>query len=227
MRRAKVKDVMTRDVVSFTPDTPFHEVAQTLATHGISGAPVIGTDGRVVGVVSEADVLRKEEFKSSTDQRPWFESRQRREARERAEGSTAAEIMSSPAICVQQDGTVLEAARLMAQRGVKRLPILAPDRTLAGIVTRGDLMRVFLRSDDQIRDEVVNEVMRRCLWQDVNLVQVDVKEGVVTLRGTLDVRSLIPIAVRLTSAVEGVVQVVDELTYDQDDTTAEAQRYRR
>lgn len=226
MRRALVKDVMTRKVVSFRPDTPFHEIAQTLARRGISGAPVLGTDGRVVGVVSETDVLRKEEFKSPDSETPHFEDRRRREARERAAGGTAAEIMSSPAICLPEDGTVVEATRLMAQRGVKRLPILASDGTPAGIVTRGDLMRVFLRSDDEIRDEVVEEVIRRYLWQDVKMVKVDVEEGVVTLRGTLDLRSLIPIAVWLTAAVEGVVRVVDELTYEHDDTTAEARRYR-
>jgi CBS domain-containing protein len=111
----------------------------------------------------------------------------------------------------------------MTQRGVKRIPILGPGDQLAGIVTRGDLLRVFLRSDMDIRDEVIGEVIRRYLWQDVKLVEVDVKGGVVTLKGRLDLRSLIPIAVRLTSAVEGVIGVIDELTYDRDDTT-EAQR---
>lgn len=227
MRRALVKDVMTRDVVTFLPDTPFHEITRTLAERGISGAPVLGANGSVIGVVSETDVLRKEEFKASSDQRPRFESHERREARERAKGRTAEEIMNKPAICVPQDATVAEAVRLMTQHGVKRLPVVTGDGALAGIVTRGDLMRVFLRSDEEIRDEVVNEVLRRYLWQDVKLVEVDVNDGVVTLRGTFDVRSLVPIAERLTGSVEGVIGVVNELSYEQDDTTAEARRYRR
>ena len=95
MRRALVSDVMTRDVVTFTPDTPFLAVARTLAERGISGAPVVGPDGRVLGVISAADVLRKEEFKSPLeDTPPRFESRSRQEARERAEGDTAAQILT-------------------------------------------------------------------------------------------------------------------------------------
>jgi CBS domain-containing protein len=221
MRRATVSDVMTREVVTLRPDTPFIDIVRTLSERGISGAPVVGPDGRVLGVVSEADVLRKEEFKSPLeDSPPRFESRRHHEARQRSEGGTAAEIMNSPATCLPLESTAMEAARLMALRGIKRLPVLAPDGALAGIVTRGDLMRVFLRSDEDIRDEIVGDVVRRYLWQDVQFVEVDVKDGVVTLRGRLGLRSLIPIAVRLTSAVEGVVRVIDELAYDQDDTTA-------
>ena len=227
MRRALVSDVMTREVVTFEPDTTFLTIVRTLAEHGISGAPVLGPDGRVLGVVSETDVLRKEEFKSSLEDNPSrFESRRRHEARERAEGGTAAEIMSTPAITLTLGSTAIEAARLLALRGINRLPVLTPDGHLAGIVSRGDLMRVFLRSDEEIGDEVRNEVLTYHLWQDIKRVQVDVKDGVVTLKGTLTVRSLIPIAVRLTSAVEGVVRVVNDLDYDHDDTTAEARRYR-
>jgi CBS domain-containing protein len=225
MRRATVSDVMTREVVTFRPDTPFIDIVRTLSERNISGAPVIGPDGRVLGIVSETDALRKEEYKSpGEDSPPRFESRHHREVRQRAAGDTAAEIMSSPAVCVPMETTVVEAARLMAQRKVNRLPVLEPGGRLAGIVTRSDLLRVFLRSDEAIRDEVVGDVLRRYLWQDVKLVEVDVKDGVVTLRGALDLRSLIPTAVRLTSAVEGVVRVVDELSYDQDDTSAGARR---
>jgi CBS-domain-containing membrane protein len=182
----------------------------------------------VLGVISEGDLLRKEEFKSPVeDVPPRFESRFRREVRERAAGSTTAEIMNSPAVTVTRDTPVVEAARLMAMRGYKRLPVVDRDDQLAGIVTRGDLLRVFLRSDEEIRDEIVAEVIRHYLWQDTRLVMVDVKDGVVTLCGRLDRKSLIPIAVRLTSAVEGVTRVVDELTYENDDTIAEARSHQR
>jgi CBS domain-containing protein len=228
MRRAAVGDVMTTDVTTISPDTPFTDIVSTFADLDISGAPVVGPDSRVLGVVSESDLLRKEEFKSPVEESPpRFESRARREVRERAEGSTAAEVTNTPAVTITRDTPVVEAARLMAMRGYKRLPVVDRDGLLAGIVTRGDLLHVFLRSDEEIRDEVVAEVIRRYLWQDTKLVMVDVKDGVVTLRGRLDLKSLIPIAVRLTSAVEGVTRVVDELTYDTDDTTTESHRYRR
>jgi CBS domain-containing protein len=227
MRRSTVGDVMSTDVVTVRPDTPFNDIVRILTQRGISGVPVLGPDGRVLGVVSESDLLRKEEFKSPAEDIPRFlESPRHREIREQAEGSTAAEVMSTPAITVTRPTTTVEASRLLAMRGFKRLPVVDQDERLVGIVTRGDLLRVFLRSDEDIRDEVVSEIIRRYLWQDVKLVQVDVRDGVVTLKGQLDLKSLIPIAVHLTSAVEGVVRVVNELTFDQDDTTSDAQRYR-
>jgi Predicted signal-transduction protein containing cAMP-binding and CBS domains len=129
--------------------------------------------------------------------------------------------MNTPAIAVTPTTTVVEAARLLAMRGFKRLPVVDQDERLVGIITRRDLLRVFLRTDKDIRDEVVGEVLRHYLWQDVELLQIDVSDGVVVLKGRLDLKSLIPIAVRLTSAVEGVVRVVDDLTFDRDDTTSD------
>lgn len=228
MRRAMVGDVMTSEVVSVSPDTPFFELVRTLTENKISGVPVVGPDQRVLGVVSESDLLRKEEFKSPLeDSTPLFETRTHRDVRERAEGSIAAEVMSTPAITVGQATTVVEAARLMAQRNHTRLPVIDRDGRLCGIVTRSDLLKVFVRPDEEIRDEIAAEVIRRYLWQDATLVQVDVKDGVVTLSGRLDLKSLIPIAERLASSVEGVVRVVNELDFDHDDTTAEAQRQPR
>jgi CBS domain-containing protein len=221
-----VGDVMTCEVVTVSPDTPFFEIVRTLAENNISGVPVVGPDHRVLGVVSESDLLRKEEFKSPLeDSKPLFETRTHRDIRERAEGNIAAEIMSTPAITVGQATTVVEAARLMAQRKHTRLPVIDRDGHLVGIVTRSDLLKVFVRSDEEIRDEIAGEVIRRYLWQDVTLVHVDVKDGVVTLRGRLDLKSLVPIAERLASSVEGVVGVVNDLEFDHDDTTANAERY--
>jgi CBS-domain-containing membrane protein len=221
MRRTLVTDVMTRDAVTVGPATTYAEILKTLRGKGISGVPVVGPDGRVMGVVSESDLLRKEEFKSPLEDAPLnFESPAHQERRRRAEADTAYDLMSTPAITLGPASTVIEAARLMAMHHVTRLPVVDHRGLLMGIVSRGDLLKAFNRPDEEIRDEVTRDVVHRYLWQDATLVQVDVKDGVVTLRGRLDVRSLIPIAERLTSVVEGVVRVVNELEYETDDTMA-------
>lgn len=224
MRRATVGDVMTSQVITIRPDTRFNEILKTLATNKISGVPVVGPEQRVLGVVSESDLLRKEEFKSPTEDSPSrFETPAHREKRERAEGDIATEIMTTPAVTVEKATTVVEAARLMDQHKHTRLPVVDGDGRLVGIVTRADLLKVFVRSDEQIRDEVTRDVVHRYLWQDVTLIEVDVKDGVVTLRGRVDLKSLLPITERLALAVEGVVRVVNELDYDYDDTTSRPQ----
>ncbi|HEX6472162.1 MAG TPA: CBS domain-containing protein [Streptosporangiaceae bacterium] len=226
MMRSTVRDVMTTDVVTVRADTPFKEIARVLATSRISGVPVVNADGTVVGVVSEADLLPKEEFKTLTDEYPRLGRRAAKAARAKAGGDTAAELMSTPAVTIAPDAPVAEAARMLAERGIKRLPVVAGGR-LVGIVTRADVLGVFLKSDAQISKLVIEEVVKRCLWEDPEFVSVHVKDGVVTLGGRLELKSLIPIAVRLTAAIDGVVDVVDRLAYVQDDTTPEYQRYWR
>jgi CBS domain-containing protein len=224
--RLTVHDVMTTDVVTVRTDATFKEIARALSTREVSGLPVVDAGGKVVGVVSEADLLPKEEFKSVTGERPHLTRRAAKAARAKAAGDTAAELMSSPVATIASDAPVAEAARTLAEHGIKRLPVVDRGR-LVGIVSRADVLRVFLKSDEEIGDLVMEEVVKRCLWEDPEYVTVDVANGIVTLGGRLRYKSLIPIAVRLTAAVDGVVDVVDELTYDRDDTTAEHQRYWR
>ena len=218
MRRALVGDVMTADVVAVASTTTYNEIIRTLSRHRISGVPVAGPDHRVLGVVSESDLLRKEEIKSPLEETPpRFETPAHRETRLRAEGDTAAEVMTAPAVTIGQASTVVEAARLMAGRHHTRLPVIDRDGFLIGIVTRSDLLKVFVRSDEEIRDEVTGDVLQRYFWEDVSLVQVEVKDGVVTLSGHIDLKSLAPLLELLTSSVEGVVGIVNDLTYDRDD----------
>lgn len=236
MKRPTVHKVMTADVVTVRPDVPFREVVSTLAENHISGVPVVGEDRHVLGIVSEADLLRREERKASQhDARGVFGGRRNRIGHDgpgRHDGrtvvaDTAGSMMSSPAVTVSPGTTIVEAARLLSRYGIKRLPVVDTDDRLIGIVSRADLLRIFLKSDAEIRDEVVQEVIMRSLWQDPAKVNVDVHDGVVTLRGELDLKSLIPIALQLTATIDGVVSVVDELSYERDDTTAEAKRYWR
>jgi CBS domain-containing protein len=214
--RRRVRDVMTRDVVSVDEQTPFTEITRLLTDCCISAVPVLDPDGRVVGVVSEADLLLKEEYPEGLQ--GWLlEGRHRRATRVKAAGATAVELMTAPAITIGPDASVAEAARLLHRHRIKRLPVLDPAGPLLGIVSRADLLKVFLRSDAQIAQEVRQDVLRRALWVDPDTVGVEVDDGVVTLTGRLERRSLIPIAVRLVHGVDGVVEVVDRLGFELDD----------
>jgi CBS-domain-containing membrane protein len=211
-----VRDVMTRDVITVGEDAAYKTVADLLAVRGISAVPVMDGAGHVVGIASEADLLPKVEFEGGAEPAPIL--RRHRKAYERATGTTAGEVMTSPAVTVGPDASVVEAARLMDRARVKRLPVVEPDGQLIGIVSRRDLLSVFLQPDEGIRDEILNDVFRRVLWVQPPQVSVEVNDGVVTLAGELEQKSLAEIAVRLCRAVDGVVDVVDHLRYRLDDT---------
>ncbi|MDJ1135495.1 CBS domain-containing protein [Streptomyces iconiensis] len=229
MKHRRIENVMTREVVQVDARAPFKRVAGLLAEHRISGLPVTDAAGRVLGVVSEADLLtrqsRQEDLRR-TDTRQhnapaWLRQLIRgragwREAA-RAHAATAGELMSAPAVTVRPEDTVTDAARTMTRHGVKRLPVVGEDGRLVGIVTRHDLLRVFLRRDAEIGAEVANEVLAGTLWLARNALDITVQNGVVTLKGQLERRSEIPIALRMTERIDGVVSVVHKLTYRLDD----------
>jgi len=128
--------------------------------------------------------------------------------------------MTAPVVTVAPDAALGEAARLMHRKGVKRLPVVDAGGTIHGILSRSDLLKVFLRDDADIEHEVREDVVRRTLWIDPDTVRVSVHDGVVHLEGQLERRSLIPVLERLVSAVEGVVGVEEHLTFVVDDTTS-------
>jgi CBS-domain-containing membrane protein len=218
MSRWKVQDVMTTDVVSVHEDTGFKEIAELLISRGVSAVPVVNDLDYVVGVVSEADLLHKVEFSGEPAAARLFERRRQRTARSKAGGDHAGGIMTAPAVTTSADKKVVDAARVMEARQVKRLPVVDGEGRLIGIVSRRDLLKAFQQPDAAIRDEVVEQVLRRALWVEPSQVHVQVHDGVVTLGGQLDRRSTIDVAVALTRAVDGVVDVVDGLTYRYDDT---------
>ncbi len=228
MDRETVRDYMTTDVVMFRPGDGFKEIVRALADRGVSGAPVVDETGGVMGVVSEADLLHKEAFTLIAERgQRYFASRSiMRMARAKAAGGTAAELMSVPALTVSVDAPVAGAARLMAEHGVKRLPVVGADGALVGIISRCDVMGVFLAPDHQIRREVYSEVIERSLWVDPARIRVEVSDGVVTLSGQLASKSLVSIAVALTRGIDGVVGVVDDLSYARDDLAPEMPHYR-
>ncbi|MEU6982054.1 CBS domain-containing protein [Streptomyces sp. NPDC046324] len=193
MKHMKVGGLMTDDVVSAVPATSFREVAKMLAEHEISGVPVLDQDDHVVGVVSESDLLARHEL-------------------------TARALMTTPAVTVHAEETVADAARLMVRRGVERLPVVDEEERLVGIVTRRDLLCVYLRPDAEIRRRIREDVLADAMDLPGDAVDVHVLDGVVTLGGRVRRRSQALMLVGLAESVDGVVAVVDRLSFHEDDT---------
>ncbi len=217
MAHRKVRDVMTTSVVTVGSGTRFKELAGIMARRRISALPVLDSEGRVAGVVSEVDLLRKEEYQQDPAAKRAPRWRRRRQ-RAKAKGHTARDVMTSPAVTVAPDATVTEAARLLDRHRIKRLVVVDAGGQLAGIVTPRDLLRVYLRSDEEIQAEIIRDVLTSYLATNPTLVKVAVADGVVTLDGEVEKKSMIPLAVRMTHVVDGVVDVVDRLTFAVDDT---------
>jgi len=215
----KVRDVMTSDVVSVAPGMRLQELARLLIDRRISGAPVVGGDGELLGVVSETDVIAKQVSRPLSRRTPldWLLGERQRpwEERRRA-ATTVSQAMSAPPITIEGDRPLREAAALMVDSGINRLPVLEA-RHLVGIVTRADLVRAYLRSDEDILRTVREEVVRRTMWLDPDDLQVEVREGLVRLAGSVDRRSTATILEKLTGLVEGVEGVANSLIWEFDD----------
>ncbi len=207
---------MTTSVVTVDRITPYQEIAQTLARHKISGVPVLKMGRHVVGVVSESDLLAAED-KTVRQARLRAQSPRRWRLRQpRRISLVAGTMMTEPAITIHPDATIPGAARLMNTHHVRRLPVVDSDGKLVGIVTRRDLLSVFLRPDADIVHDV-RQVLDELPLTNPADVTVTVRHGVVTLTGTIESESqrhqdLIPIAFRLAWDVDGVVDVVNELS---------------
>ncbi|WP_031153508.1 CBS domain-containing protein [Streptomyces xanthophaeus] len=217
MKHIKVGDLMTDEVVSVLTSTPFKDVAKLLAQHDISGLPVLDDDDRVLGVVSESDLIGR----AAADHPPMGEEPDagRGGAAFPSEATfTAGEVMSAPAVTVHADETAAGAARLMARRSVERLPVVDDEDRLVGIVTRRDLLWLFLRPDSEIRHRVVADILVDTLGLGSDVVTVHVVDGIVTLEGRLERQSQIPVLIRLTNQLDGVVAVAPRLTARIDDS---------
>jgi CBS domain-containing protein len=218
MKSWLVSDVMTIDVATVTEETPYREIVDILTARRVSAVPVVDSFRYVVGVVSEADLMHKVEFTGEAHVRHLFEGRRQRTARDKANGETARDLMTEGAVTAMPDTPLAVAARRMSEAGVKRLPVVDDLGRLVGIVTRSDLLKVYLRPDEQIRADVVGGVLRRSLWVDTRRLAVEVDNGVVTLTGEVETKSLALLVVQLVRGVPGVVDVVDLMSADFDDT---------
>lgn len=211
-----VRDVMTTDVVTVTESTPFKEVAGLLAAYHIGALPVLDATGKLSGIVSETDLLLKQEFPHGGQTAPLFEGRRRRGERHRAEGRLAGALMSTPAISAGPDIPVAQAARMMHAGMVKHLPVVDPDGELVGIVSRGDLLRVFLRDDKDLLADL-RALVADQPGVDPAQVTVLVADGVVRFTGTVALRSTAKTLAMLARELDGVVAVDDGLSYETDD----------
>ncbi|MEV7499625.1 CBS domain-containing protein [Streptomyces sp. NPDC093018] len=196
---------MTRAAVAVGRTALFKDIVARMEQWNVSALPVLEGDGRVVGVVSEADLLPKEEFRDSDPDR--LTQRRRLGDLAKAGGLTAEDLMSTPAVTVHADATLAEAARIMALKRVKRLPVVTAEGVLEGVVSRGDLLKVFLRDDRELADEIRREVLDVLFPAPVEPLHVVVVDGVVTLTGKVTDGTRIPLAVRMVRGVEGVVGV--------------------
>lgn len=218
MRRLTVRDVMTHDVITVRTGTSFKEIARQLGENNISAMPVLDEEGRLVGVVSEADLLHKEGYRDRARLPHRRTIIWMRRSLGKAAGGTAGDVMTSPAVTIEPDATLAEAARFMANRGVKRLPVVTVDGELIGIVSRADLVSAYLRTDVAIAEEIEELLASHVLLTEDGSINVQVRDGVVTLSGELGRRSSVEIAERLTREVDSVVDVQTDVTYRWDDS---------
>ena len=212
-----VDGVMTTQVHVAGPLTPFKLLVQMIEDNRISAIPIIDKHGMPVGVVSEADLLFKERRgELELDSSPLHLFRHRLD-RAKVDGVIASDLMTSPAITVPASTSIVDAARIMDQRNVRRLLVVDERGRIAGIVSRSDLLRVFMRTDEDIRDEVVSRVLATIVPQDAPGLEVEVRSDIVFLSGEVDRHSDVVILERLCREVDGVVDVVNMLTSRWDD----------
>ncbi|MER5518376.1 CBS domain-containing protein [Streptomyces sp. NPDC002763] len=173
-----VSDVMTHTVLALRPGAAFKDIVKALQHWQVSAAPVLDDDGGIAGVVSEADLLRKEEAHGDA------RGRRLEPARTKAAALTAEDLMTAPAVTVRLEATLPEAARTMARDGVKRLPVVDADGLLKGVVSRADLLKVFLRDDEEIAEEIRREIVPHLFADAAEPVGVRV-DGVVAVECAL------------------------------------------
>ncbi|MFB6613049.1 CBS domain-containing protein [Streptomyces sp. NPDC056367] len=190
MRHRSVAELMTPTAITVRPATAFKEIARLLREFDITAVPVVDETGRPVGVVSEADLLRRRTAGASP---------------------TAGDLMTSPAVTARPDWSVVRAARVMQRHGVKRLPVVDEDGRVSGVLSRSDLIGLFLRQDHAIQEEIVEDLLTRTLGIAPSSISVVVGDGLVTLSGTVSRPELLPVIVRLCQSVDGVVDVDNRL----------------
>ena len=213
----KVVDVMTADVVSAQPEWSLKQAARVMIDAGVSGLPVIGDNGMVVGIITEADFIATEAGRTVGRQR-LFDT-VFGEKRTRTPSTVEAAMTRSP-IVVDRNTTIAEAARLMTDRNVKRLPVVDPNGRLEGIVSRGDILVAFARDDEVIADAVERGVIRRILMLESRDVSVHVADGVVMLSGQVPNRSDAKLLEELVGRIEGVIRCESDLVWSFDDISA-------
>jgi len=217
-RHRTVADVMTARVHVASPSTPFKMLVRLIEENRISAVPIVDAQGSPIGIVSESDLLLKENVDPIS---PLDLLRQRKQS-EKADGVVAADLMTSPVVTVSTDIPIAQAARVMRERNVRRLVVVDTRLRIAGIVSRSDLLKVFLRTDEDLRDEVLHKLLPAVVPTEASGIDVDVESNVITLTGRVDRRTDVEILYRLARDVDGVVNVVNRLSFRWDDVKRHA-----
>jgi CBS domain-containing protein len=215
-----IRDVMSRPAMTVKPETPLKEVARRLVEHRISGLPVVDDEGRVLGVISEADLLLKEQGPENVRHRRLArllgESTETRAQLAKLAATSAGDAMTAPAITIGGGRPLAEAAATMTRLGVNRLPVV-DDGVLVGVVSRADLIRAYVRTDEDLGDLIRDEVLYRTMWLNPVLFDVAVNDGIVRISGNVERRSTAEVIERVTSLIPGVVDVICDVHWETDD----------
>ncbi|HSP10629.1 MAG TPA: CBS domain-containing protein [Candidatus Dormibacteraeota bacterium] len=217
-RRRTVADVMTARVHVAGPLTPFKLLVRLIQENRVSAIPIVDVNGFPMGIVSETDLLLKERRHELETEPDLLHLRRRQRERAKADGLVASDLMTTPPITVSSTTGLTLAARMMQVRNVRRLIVVDDRGRIAGVVSRSDLLQVFLRTDEELRDEIVHRLIPALMLSPEQPVGVEVRYNVVTLTGEVDRRSDAEILARMTKALDGVVEVVSQLTYKWDDS---------
>ena len=211
----KVRDLMQSDVRTTTPEESLKDVARTLVDNRISGMPVCDAEGKVVGVISEGDILFKERGRPEQRSAPlgWLLDGGSRTDLKKATARTVGDAMTAPAVTIRPSSSATAAARLMIEKGVNRLPVVMQDGRVVGIVTRADLVRAFTRQDAEIAIEIQKDILERVLWAEPSAINLSVREGEVEAAGELETSTDVQIFEQLVEKVPGVVSVQSRVTY--------------
>lgn len=215
-----IQDVMSRPAITVHPEAHLKDVARLLVKHRISGMPVVDDDGHILGVISEADLLLKEGGAANVHHRRLArvlgESPETRSHLAKLTARTAGDAMTVPAVTIESDRPIAEAATLMIGRGINRLPVVEAG-ALVGIVSRADLVRAYVRSDDELCEIIRDDVLYRTMWLNPAGFDVAVHDGIVRIGGSVGRHSTAAVIERVTALVPGVVDVVSTIHWELDD----------
>lgn len=217
----KVRDVMTTDPLRVSPDTGLREAARLMVRHRVSGLPVVDEAGHLVGILTEGDFIRQEATRDRPHGVSLLDALFGEGELPAVTAETVAEVMTRSVVTITPEATLGEAARVMGRRNIKSLPVVDLDGELVGIISRSDVVGAFAKPDDVIEDEIREDVIRRLLFLDPQLVGVSVNDGVVSLAGELENRTEVQLLEELSRRIAGVVRVESRLTYKVDDRRLE------
>ncbi|HLE39270.1 MAG TPA: CBS domain-containing protein [Acidimicrobiia bacterium] len=216
----KVRDLMTTNPVTTTPDTPLKEAARLMVKHKVSGLPVV-KNGKVVGMVTEGDFLRQEANRDQPYRFSLLDALFGDQPASPPNAEKVGQVMTEQVLTVAPDASLSEAARIMVNRRVKRLPVVGTDGSLIGVISRADVVNAFTKPDDVIEDEIREDIIRRLLFLTPEAIDVSVSQGIVTLSGELENRTEAHLLEELTRRLDGVIRVDSHLTFEVDDQRIE------